>query len=287
MLFQMIIFSIVAIAWCCLWMGLGLRAVNCPPGTKVDTVVGRLSSLLPPFAIVPCLALSLALPLPASPPSVAIRSLHYFGIILLFLFVLAGAALQVRLWIQIRQRQTLLSIASTYKVFWIVVRLMPAPAAACILISGIRLAYESPYGSITYPWMFWLIVGFSFFFFDGLIFYLPEICYQWKAIQRAVEVGSTLDNFLERHRNPVAELLILAHSLSFPVVFSIASFRSTTLWIPHALIESIVGCFASFEPHQARAGSATALVLSVGVLLLIIRIRRLVAKIKFLNSPAQ
>lgn len=274
--------SIGFLGWSAVWLWLAIRAANPQPPLAPETLTRKLANLLPPFAIIPCLLLVLLLPLPVSPPSVVVRAFHYLGIVLLFQFLLFGAFCQVAVWIKMRRHQPLESLARAYRSWWIATRLLPAPAAICILLSGLRLAYESPLGDISIGFMFWLVAGFSFFFFDGLMYYLPEVCYQHKAVYRALARNDTTEAFCKNHRKPRNEAMLIFHSLSFPLVLAVALAKPANLWVPSTLVRWLQHLFFGCSPNCARLGEASALVVAVGAILLVLRLRQLVAHLRFL-----
>ena len=130
-----------------------------------DAALSGLSSFLPPLTLFCCLIILIFAPFSTPPPSVVTRSIHYAGIMLLLVFLLFGALCQILVWTKIHRNESLASVAKTYEFWWIATKVAPAPAALCILTSGVRLVYESPAnGFLQLPWLFWLIVSFSFFF---------------------------------------------------------------------------------------------------------------------------
>ncbi len=269
------------------WLGLGLLlVVKTGAGLSVPAATKRLANLIPPLVVFTLIPLFICLPVAGNvpPPSIIVRAIHYFGIVLLFLFLLFGAYCLFEAWGRMWARDRGLGpLAATYRKWWVATRLLPAPAAICILASGLRLAYESPLGSVSLGWMFWLITGFSFFFFDGLLFYLPEICFQNKAIHQALERGETLEEYRRKYRRPGREWMLLAHSVSFPFVFALGCAKPEALWRPEVIVDWLQHLFPG-GPGTPQFAQAAVLVLIVGVGLLVVRIRKLVAYGGFLYS---
>lgn len=260
-------------------------AVRLVQNRSIAYVVGQLGKLLPLFAIATCGPLVLVLPTPTgAPPSIIVRAIHYCGIVLLFGFLIFGAFCQLEVWLRMRHRPSSLDlVAKTHRKWWIATRLIPAPAALCIALSGLRLAYESPLGFITYPWMFWLVSGFSFFFFDGLMFYLPEVSYQHKAVHESLENAESLDMFSRKHRKPWCETMLLIHSISFPFVFALGCAKPMALWRPDGVVNFLERLFPGITP-LARFEQAAALVVMVALLLLALRFKKLIEYLTFLKS---
>jgi hypothetical protein len=230
------------------------------------------------------------LPKPTSPdiPWPIVRAVHYSGIGLLFAFLIFGAICQWRLWqlFKTPKPDSLAQVENIYRHWWAATRILPAPAAFCIVLSGLRLVYEDAgHGLLIFGWLFWLIAGFSFFFFDGLMFYLPEICCQFKAAEAALRKGMSLEEFCFRHRKPFHEGMLFFHSLSFLVVFYIGCAKPD---LP------VAGRFSNWllvtagnwtsGPDNPRVLAAGLLVLVIGFGWLLIRLPGLIAQIKFLFS---
>jgi hypothetical protein len=271
------LFAAIFTLWCAIWIWGSTRVMH---QRSVLTIIDKWANILPPFVIISSSFVWL-LTAPLNPPSVIVRAIHYCGIVVLFVFLIFGAHCQMEAWIRMRGNSPEL-LARTYRKWWIATRLLPAPAALCILCSGLRLVYESPFGNLSFGWMFWLIVSFSFFFFDGLLFYLPEICCRHKAVNEEFERGCTVEQirFRKRFSN---ETMLLVHAISFPFVFAVGCTKPD-VWEPHKLVLWLQNPFAASSPGTARLLSAVILILLIGLILFLIRLPNLLACIRFLRS---
>jgi hypothetical protein len=106
--------------------------------------------------------------------------------------------------------------------------IFPPAIALSILLTGLRLVWE---GAMTEPpapgkspatfWLFSIIAGFSFFFWDGIMGYTPIVT-QWKSDWEQISAGVSLGDARPRRRDR-AQLFI--HFLSWPVVFLCGVYR--------------------------------------------------------------
>jgi len=275
--------TILIITVTAFWM-----TVACYQLYRLDTTAIRsISSWLIPFVLIGYAVLLYCLPHPVMPdvPWPIVRAVHYSGIGLLFAFLIFAGICQWQMWRIFKKPglDSLALLASIYKRWWAATKLLPAPAAFCILLSGLRLIYEDPaHGLLFFGWLFWLIASFSFFFFDGLMFYLPEVCYQFKAIEKAQQKGKTLEQFCLTHRKPLHEKMLFFHSLSFPAVFLIGCVKPglpLPVGFANWLLSIASGCTS--DSNKTQVVAAGLLVAFIGIGWLAIRLRGLIAHIKY------
>jgi hypothetical protein len=266
-----------------IWMTTALyQVVSLRPAS-----IRSVSDWLIPCVLVSYLILLCLLPKPKlDVPWPVVRAVHYGGIAVLFGFLIFGAICQCQVWHVFRNPGpgSLSLLANIYKKWWASTKLLPAPAAFCILFSGLRLIYEdSGHGFLALGWLFWLVAGFSFFFFDGLMFYLPEICSQFKAVEAAKGATQTIQDFVVEHRKPFHEAMLFFHSLSFPFVFFVGCFKPG-LPFPHKFVDWLqtAGDAISTEPDKARFWTAALLVAIIGAAWLALRLRGLIKYITYL-----
>lgn len=266
--------------------GGGLDRVIGPDANKATrAAVSRIGSCLPPLTLAIAVGVLAAFHLHPAQMKVAARATHYFGIVLLFLFLFVSLVFQIESWSKMRRSHSLESLAITYHNWWVAVKLAPAPAALCILVGGLGLVNTSPdTGTLENGWLFWLIVSFSFFFFDGLTFYLPEISYRYAALRQAIRSGLTLDEYSTRHRTRFSELMLLVHALSFPFVFAIAAANPPNMWSPKSPFRWIYQHFDNIHNNRAHVAGVLVLVLVVGIAILLFRIFPLYNRVMFLRG---
>jgi hypothetical protein len=103
---------------------------------------------------------------------------------------------------------------------------MPAPIAWTVFLTGLRLIWDSPQtNSPSSLWLLALILGFSLFFWDGILGYQPIVHRIWGNWKRAVEVGIPVANVATTPGYLSDTLQLLFHFLSWPLVFLLGLFR--------------------------------------------------------------
>ncbi len=235
-----------------------------------DAQVRWLANLLPPLAIGGCLFVFFLVPPGAPPPALAIRALHYAGVALLFGFLVFGTICQLRIWRQMDSAVEVPELLTSYRRWWVATRLAPAPAALMILLSGLRLTYECPGLDVSQvAWLQWLVIAFSGLFFDGLLAYLPEICRRYRVAGRLGSSAEPGGARFQALRDRWGEATLLLHALSFPFVLGLALWRPSELPRPFHFLS---GYFVDFSLGTSQALRALAVVVSVGLLLIPLRL---------------
>jgi hypothetical protein len=225
------------------------------------------------------------------PPTVPMRSLHYVGVVLLFLFLVFGAYCQFEVWAG-RDRLDLARLERIWFRWYAATKLMPAVAALIILITGARLYAECVESSVMLPYpatatlmeghTFWLFVLFACLFVDGLTGYLPYVCCLRKAAARAAEDGLQVSTFNAQHRSRAEEVILFCHALSFPFVLALPALKPRGLWVPLGIAKCVENLFGKWPVPLARGAHVIVLVLVVGAVILAIRLIGLIKRIRFL-----
>jgi hypothetical protein len=232
--------------WVCAWLCIAAKYTASRDG---DGLVRAFGQLLPPFVVITFLAAFAAFPARRSAFAVMVLWLHHASFWGLFLFLLAGQYFQVEAWWKIRGDMPAQAVSASYRRLWILTEIVPAPVALTIFLTGLRLIWqragdEASIGegySLSAFWLQALIVGFSLFFWDGILGFTP--------IVRNMRRRWDADAFPSQQRpgvQPVGETVqLLIHLLSWPVVFLVGVFR----WdFPTFLTGSIEG----LERHLSR-----------------------------------
>lgn len=160
-------------------------------------------------------------------PSVAsggipvIRWIHHVAVAVLGLYLLATSICHTEIILRRRQPNGSEQLQVAYRRWWAMTETLPGPAALSIWWSGLRLIWENPgISPLNTPWLFWVIIGISFFFLDGLSFYLPTLR-RWSANRGPrIAVGG-----IRFKVEWWAELQLWFHALSYPVVLGLAIAR--------------------------------------------------------------
>jgi hypothetical protein len=259
-----------------LWVGVWLCLASKYTATKEgEALVQAFSRLLPAFVVMTCLIAFAAMPARRSVFSVIVLWLHHMSFWLLLAFLIAGQYLQVEAWWKIRSRMSPQSVGATYRRFWILTEIVPAPVALMIFLTGLRLIWQasgnvaSPNGgnSLSAFWLQALIIGFSLFFWDGIFGYTPIVRglrKRWRT-----DSGSSQSQPQAQPLNETVQLLI--HLLSWPVVFLVGVFRwdfPTVLTSPIEGLERGLGFLPSGWPGVT---TATLLWLLTGLLVSLAR----------------
>lgn len=248
-----------------LWFSVPLwRALSVRGWTEKE--VKALGTFVAAYTAITCLAFMFLLgkQRPEHPPRSAVLAIHFFGISLLTVFLLISAYLQFKAIAEMRKNSGSIEIIdATYRRLLLVTELMPAPAALCILIAGARLAYEnSANGDLNQPWLCWLAAGFGVMFFDGLVFYLPEMRRLVAELNQFAGNPITVQYFRQTIRRKGGEVVRIVHSLSLPFFVAWACAKPMNVWIPH----SAIGClYGLLSPLPFFFALAVATVLWVGL----------------------
>jgi hypothetical protein len=204
------------------WVFIAARHTATKHGDELIRAYGR---LLPAFVA----AIFLAGCLLASGRDSLVSNLalwvHHAAAWSLFAFLLAGEYLQIEAWWRMRSGKAAGPVAAVYHRIWILTKLIPAPAALTVFLTGLRLMWESPEAnSPAELWLLCMVLGFSFFFFDGIFGYthiISELDSYWRG---AVDQKTPLKIAAGYHR-PSARVQILMHTVSWPFVFLLGVFR--------------------------------------------------------------
>ena len=214
-------YAAAALIWVTGWILLGARYSASKAG---DALVAAIAKLLVSFAATTWLVAFAAVPTRESIMKSIVLWAHHAGFFNLFLFLLVAQFLHVEALWRIRQRAPAPSVATTYRRLWVLSEVIPAPFALTILLTGLRLIWESPgANSPSQTWLFLLIAAFSVFFFDGILGYQPavrQLKHYWDAAAEADTSGTDGD----APRRPSGAMLTL-HLAAFPPVFLLALFR--------------------------------------------------------------
>ena len=254
-----------------LWLALLILTLLRILRGRGDDGVRKAANILPPLVIVSLIAAFALIPCGKGIPSLPTRVIHYFGITLLFAFLIFGAYSQVNIAIKIRQGAAWAGVVAAYRRWSIATRLLPAPAALAILLSGFRLTYESTGMDVSLvPWLAVLVAGFSFFFFDGLLFYAPEVSRLYACSMR----GSRAAGLRDRS----SEAALMFHFISFPFVLCLAITRPD---IPAWLVawSHWLSCLYTGLPMRVeQLLRAITLVAAIGIFILILRLPGLIRR---------
>jgi len=260
---------VAMLVWVGVWLCLAAKHTASKEG---DALVQSLARLLPAFAVATCLTAFSAVPKRGTNLLVAVLWLHHTSFWLLFLFLLSGQYFQVEAWWKIREGMARESVAATYRRLWMLTEIVPPPVALTIFLTGLRLIWETAEskaegqrGSLSGFWLQGLVLGFSLFFWDGILGYTPIV----RTLRRRCEVGSEslqpAQTFVERGQ-------LMAHCLSWPFVFLIGVLHwnsPTVLTIP---IEELERSLQFFSPGWPEVIAAIVLWLLMG---LVVRLARL------------
>ena len=197
------------------------------PDATESASVRFLSNFLPPLSISICLLCFVVFPY-TIPGTSWVRELpiwlHWFGFSLLFVFVVMGQYLQIEAGIREIRKSSIESIVKTYSLLSNITKLLPAPAALTILLSGLTLIYHSGY-SISVGWLFILVGIFSFLFIDGLTYYLPRTERLLDLSRKCVKARSKKGQLREEMSSILDNIFMFIHYVSLPFVFLLGYFK--------------------------------------------------------------
>jgi len=221
------LWTLVLVAWVTCWIALGARGVAKKAG---DERIQFLQTLLPAFTVSTLLSVFALGWQPQSVLSVMVLWWHHAAILALFCFLAVGQFFQAEAWWNIKNER-FRGAAASYQRLWLLTELLPAPIALTIFLTGLRLIWEAanarPPAQGKSPATFWLlaiIVGFSFFFWDGILGYTP-IVRKWKTLWGHVPADDPPLDLSRRQPQLSDSLQLLVHFLSWPVVFLCGVYR--------------------------------------------------------------
>jgi hypothetical protein len=192
---------------------------------------------------------------------------HYFGLALLFVFLSMGEVCHLRIFVQYCKRVTDWSvIVRIARFWWALTELAPGAAAIVILSSGLRLVYEGGY-SLGMTWLLILVVGFGFFFADGILGYTKEVR-NLEHLTRAVSEGGSEAEARELIRGCGFNATFLIHSFSLPLLYLVGSHKPVR---PQFMREPISALARALFPVAGRmTGVITAVIVILIVALIVI-----------------
>jgi hypothetical protein len=163
----------LGVIWASLWV---ILLAVLTAGLQHDRLIGRLGMLLPICMVTSTLAVIFGLPAQDPTAHRTVLILHHTSFVMLFLFLLGAEYLQLEAWIKIRRASVPATIALSFRRLWVLTELAPGSVAPVILLTGLRLIWDTPQpNSPGKIWLFVIIVAFGLFFFDGLLGYTPIV----------------------------------------------------------------------------------------------------------------
>jgi hypothetical protein len=236
------IVTIVTLLWLAAWLCLAAKSTATKEG---DALVHAFGRLLPAFVVVTFLAAFAAAPSRQGVLSVVVLWLHHTSFLLLFVFLLAGQYFQVEAWWKVRGGMSGQSVGATYRRFWMLTEIVPAPVALMIFLTGLRLIWQTHgdtaqgHGnSMSAFWLQGLVLGFALFFWDGILGYTPIV----RGLRKRWESGSggsVPSKSLRLPQTAIESAQLLLHLLSWPLVFFLGVFRWDFPTILTPLVEGL------------------------------------------------
>jgi len=229
--------AVISLGWSAIWIEFGTKYTSSKQG---DELVGAWGGILLGFAAatvaVTCLAGGRH-----SVASVLALWIHHASTWALLAFLLVAEALQREACWRIRGGETATDVAATYRRLWILTRIVPAPIAVTIFLTGLRLIWQSPErNSPREMWLFCLVIAFGFFFFDGIWGYTPIVANAYEGWRRAAENNLPVAFASVRYMRQWERVQLSAHVISWPIVFLLGVFQ----WRP---VTPMVGCVTTLE----------------------------------------
>lgn len=214
---------IAAMAWLSLWIWITVARVA---ETEGDEFVASFGSLLPIFAVSTCVTVFLAIPERRPAFHKITIWAHHASIFLLFLFLIAAEYFQAEAWRRIRRKCSTSCVAASFRRLWVLTETLPAAIALTIFLTGLRLIWDSPTENPPSDlWLSALILGFSFFFWDGILGYRPIVRRLWRNWKRAIEDGIPVSAAVSTPKYLTDTLQLLLHFISWPFIFLFGLFR--------------------------------------------------------------
>jgi hypothetical protein len=254
---------LAGLVWLAVWMWIFARSAAAKDG---DALVGMFHGLLPVFCVATCLAAFLAAP--GRSPVFHKMTLwtHHASVLLLFLFLLAAEYWQVEGWWRRRRGGSVESVAGSFRRLWILTETAPAPIALTVLLTGLRLVWETPEAnSPARLWLFGMVAGFSVFFWDGICGYQPIVRRMWVASRQAAEAG------VAKVGGVADAVQLFLHFLSWPLVFLFGLFRWEAVTPFTRPVSQIVGSLHALPRGWPEVAVALLIWIGAGLTILFLR----------------
>jgi hypothetical protein len=212
--------------WLAAWLFAAARITAARDG---DAVAAALGKLLPPFVVTTCLGAFAAVPRPDPVLRLITLWTHHAGFSLLFVFLLVTHHCQAEAWWRARRGGSAASVARVYRRLWLLTEIVPAPVALAIFLTGLRLIWESAGTRSTHwvsqPWLLTLVVGFSVFFWDGVLGYRPAVRGLYARWEVSAQRGDPSASTRDATGGVLRSLQFLAHTVSVAALFAVGLFR--------------------------------------------------------------
>jgi hypothetical protein len=232
------LYGLGVLLWFAGWIGFGSRYTASKAG---DKLVGACGGLALAFAATTSLAVFVAIPVRSMRFLLVTLWIHHAAFWSLFAFLAVAEFFQIEAWWRIRQGRSTPTVSAAYHRLWILTEIVPAPIAVTIFLTGLRLIWELPErNSPSSVWLFGLVLGFGFFFFDGIFGYTPIVAGFHDHWRRATENSAPVAIAAQEYRRPLERAQLFVHFLSWPFVFLLG----LSGWNPP---NPITACIASFE----------------------------------------
>jgi uncharacterized membrane protein len=211
---------VIGCIWLAAWLTLGSRLTA---AKERDVYVRTVGSLLPAFSATSCAVFFSLNPIRGPANHALVLWLHHASVIALFAFLMAAQFLQLEAWWKQRRERSAASVASSYHRLWLLTELAPGAIAITILLSGLRLLWDSPDTTlISQPWLVIIIASTGVFFFDGLLGFTPIVR------RRRVTWNAKSRNESTAGMQPTSaweDTQIFAHSFAWPFLFFLGLYR--------------------------------------------------------------
>jgi hypothetical protein len=256
------------------WLALWIWVIATRAAVKDDDpLVETFGSLLPAFCATTCLAAFLAVPVRQPVFHKITLWAHHASIFLLFLFLTTAEYFQVEAWWRIRCGCLTRSVAASVRRLWVLTETMPAAIASVVFLTGLRLIWDSPQAnSPSSLWLFALILGFSLFFWDGILGYQPIVRCMWGNCKRAIQLGIPLGAAPPTAVYLTDTLQLLIHFLSWPLVFLFGVFRWNAVTPLTQPVSQVTDRLRFLPPGWPEVTTAALLWLVAGIAVFLFRV---------------
>jgi len=260
---------LAGMAWLIVWVWI---IVTCVAAREGDALVAIFRSLLPAGCTATCLASFLTVP--ERQPTFHRITLwaHHASVFLLFLFLITAEYFQAEAGWRIWHRCSTQSVAASFRRLWLLTELTPAPIAVAVLLTGLRLIWDSPQvNSPSSLWLFVMVVGYSLFFWDGILGYRPIVRRMWRDWKQSADAGIPVARPACTRRYATDTLQLALHFFSWPLISVFGLFRWNALTLPTQAIAHLIGRLRVLPPGWPEVTTAALLWLLAGVLVASVR----------------
>lgn len=247
----------VIFVWLLVWMLICVYSTAMKSG---DAYVRALGTILPGFVIASSICSFVIVHDHVETFRSIVLWMHHAAIAALFAFLVTSEYFQVE---ALKRSVQGKPVDDSYRRLWVLTETLPGPIALTILLTGLRLIWEDPQTySPEHSWLLILIAGFSLFFWDGLLGFMPIVRRIWSRTKAAAHRAGGTSKLVLSGSDSVQLLL---HFVSLPPLIAVGIARPHFANPVSNWISSLEGGLSFLPTGWPQATAAILIWLAIGV----------------------